>query len=572
MSKIKGFNIVAKMLKDAGVECVFAITGGHIGFLWPEFKKVGIEVYAVSHESMASYAAMGYAQASGKMGVVIATAGPGVTHAISGIVDSDIYDTPILFIGGASPASQNLEEQLQEYDTVSILKSCTKNARRCENVKQISNYLAVSIRNCHGFNPGPVYLEIPADTLQSDAIDQSEVTYPKKYMPNRRTGAAPSVVEEIADTIIDAKKPVILIGEGVQYGATDMTAFKELAEYLKIPTSTLLTNKGKFFSEKDPIFRIGFEAGTQADVILGFNYATDAEFGQWYINPDAKLISVSTDWNDIGLNGPCEIGVVGHCDIVARQILQCVKTKISERQDRAWPDFVWQKVKEDFQELYDKAFNSEMIPIHPARLTNEYIKFLNSEEGKDFVLNPCGGEILEWTRVNHRMLMNDSGSFPSRFFHGTKYGCIGSQLGALTGVWAATKRPILHVDGDGSFCENLSEVITYAKLGIPVIILISNNSNYEMISAIMRQAYPGDDIVDIANTIVPAGGGRFKFSALSEVIGGYGEEVENPEDIVPALKRAAATGLPSIINVYTEANDEVVSSITAAFPEALGVV
>lgn len=569
MAKIKGFNIVAKMLKDAGVECVFTITGGHITFLWPELEKLGIKVYAVSHESMASYAAMGYAQASGKMGVVIATAGPGVTHAITGIVDANIYDAPVLFIGGAAPASQNLAEQLQEYDTVSVLKACTKKARRCENVKQIANYLSISIRNCQGFNPGPVYLEIPSDVLQVDTVDEEEVIYPVDYFANRRTGAAPAVVDEIADMIIAAERPAMLIGEGVQYGAEDMIAFKELAEYLKIPTSTLLTNKGKFFSEKDPMFRIGFEAGIKADVILGFNYATDAEFGQWYVNPDAKLISISTDHDDIGLNMPCELGVVGHCDLIARQILDAVKRKVPEREDRTWADSVWEKAKEDFDSIYRNEFCSERIPVHPARLTNEYIKFLNSEEGKDFILNPCGGDILEWTRVYHRMLMDDAGAFPSRFFHGTKFGCIGSQLGELTGVWAATKRPILHVDGDGSFCENFSEIITYARIGIPVIILISNNSKYEMIASRVRTAYGEGDFVDIANGIVPAGGGMFKYSALAEVVGGYGEEVEKIEDIVPALKRAAEAGGISIICVHTEANNEVISPITASFYTAI---
>jgi len=571
MAKAKGFKIVTKVLKDAGVECVFGLTGGHVSFLWPEFEKNGIKVYPVSHESMASYAAMGYAQASGKMGVVIATAGPGVTHAITGIVDADVYDAPVLYIGGAAPASQNLEEQLQEYDTLSILKSCTKSARRCEHVEQIAKYLSVAIRNCQGFNPGPSYLEIPSDILSGDEIDEDSFEYPTNYTANRRTGASPEVVEEIADAIIAAEKPAILLGEGVQYGAQDMTAFKELAEYLKIPTSTLLTNKGKFFSEADPMFRIGFEAAREADVILGFNYALDAEFGLWYINPDAKLISISTDWDDIGLNGPVEIGVVGHSDIIARQILDCVKTKTEERTDRSWADAVWEKTVADFQPLKEGSFESDMLPVHPARFVNEYIKFLNSEEGKDFILNPCGGDILEWTRVNHRMLMDDAGSFPSRFFHGTKFACIGSQLGALTGVYAATKKPILHVDGDGSFGENFSEIVSYARNGIPVILLISDNSNYNMISAKVRMAYPGAPLVDVANAIKNPDGSRFKYSALAEIVGGYGEEVERPEDIVPALKRAAATGKPSIISVHTSDSNDALSPITLSFAAALGL-
>ena len=571
MVRIKGFNIVTKMLKEAGVECVFTITGGHVAFLWPELEKNGIKVYPVSHESMASYAAMGYAQATGKMGVVIATAGPGVTHAITGIVDADIYDVPVLFIGGAAPAGQNLQEQLQEYDTVSILKACTKSARRCESIAQVADYLSVSIRNCNGLNPGPAYLEIPSDIMSGHDIEASEVIYPIKYMANRRTGVSPNVADEIADMIIAAEKPAMLIGEGVQYGAQDMTAFEEIAKYLNIPTSTLLTNKGKFFSEKDPLFRIGFEAGTEADVILGFNYATDAEFGQWYVNPHAKLISISTDWDDIGLNGPCEIGVVGHSDIIARQILDSIKTKVPRREDSSWADSVWKKTEDDFTYLKENAFESDMRPVHPARMINEYIKFLNSDEGSEFILNPCGGDILEWTRNNHRMLMDDAGSFPSRVFHGTKFGCIGSQLGALTGLYAATKRPILHVDGDGSFGENFSEIISYARNGIPVIILLSNNSNYAMISAKLRLAYKGDPLVDVANAIVPADGGIFKYSALADIIGGYGEEIYEAEEIVPALKRAAATGKPSVISVITKDGTDVVSPITASFAAALGL-
>lgn len=101
MAEIKGYNIVAKMLKDAGVECVFTITGGHITFLWEEFEKLGIKVYPVSHESMASYAAMGYAQASGKMGVCNRYCRTGSYARYNRYRDSNIYDAPVLFIGGA---------------------------------------------------------------------------------------------------------------------------------------------------------------------------------------------------------------------------------------------------------------------------------------------------------------------------------------------------------------------------------------------------------------------------------------------------------------------------------------
>ena len=115
----------------------------------------------------------------------------------------------------------------------------------------------------------------------------------------------------------------------------------------------------------------------------------------------------------------------------------------------------------------------------------------------------------------------------------------------------------------------MSEIITYAKLGISVIILLSNNSKYEMIASRVRAKYGDEDMVNIANAIVPAGGGRFKYSALAEIVGGYGEEVDKIEDIVPALKRAAARGGISVISVHTEANMEVISPITASFYTAI---
>ena len=131
MAKVDGSVLAVKMLKDAGVECIFTLSGGHIFRLFHECEKAGIRVLDVKHEGAEAYAAMGYAQVTGKMGVVVATAGPGVTNTLTAIVDSQIYDVPVLLIGGGGAAKQELTETLQDFDVTSIFKQTTKFAKKC---------------------------------------------------------------------------------------------------------------------------------------------------------------------------------------------------------------------------------------------------------------------------------------------------------------------------------------------------------------------------------------------------------------------------------------------------------
>lgn len=545
--KIDGARITAKMLKDAGVECIFTLSGGHIYRIFQECEKLGIRVLDTKHEGAAAYAAMSYAQATGKMGVVVATAGPGVTNTLTAIVDSNLYDVPVLLIGGSGSAKQELTETLQDFDVTSIYKQGTKFAKRCMYTERIPDFLSTAIRACCSIAPGPAYLEIPLDVLEVIQVEEDDLQYPKNYMMNTRIAADQKTVEEISDMLITAERPAMLIGEGAQYFAEDMTAFKELAEYLQIPTSVTLTNKGKFFNEDKDLFRMGSFAAPKADVVIGFNFKTDMESGLSFVNPEAKWINVTTNALDIGLNRAVDIGVLGYSDLVARQILDCIKTK-AERKDRS--DWLKQISKETWAAMADldkTSFSSDRMPMHPARIAAEFFNFLNTE-GKEFIHSADGGDCLEWIRPYISLKMDDAGAFPNRFFHGTKFGCIGSQMGAVLGLWAATGRPIVHTTGDGSFGQYVGELITYAKHGMQVIVVVSNNQKYAMIKGFGSIATPFEDN-DIGQDISLPNGAPFHYEKYAEVWGGYGEHVDDPKDVVPAIRRAMETGKTSIIDV-----------------------
>ncbi len=547
MARIDGAVITAKMLKEAGVECVFTLSGGHIFRIFQECEKQGIHVYDVRNEMSAAYAAMAYAQASGKMGVVITTAGPGVTNTVTAMVDSKLVSAPVMLIGGAAAVRQELTETLQEYDTVSIMKPLTKWAGRCSRIENLPRYMSTAIRACRGLNCGPVYIEIPMDVLEYETLEEHDVIYPKNYLPNHRTGASPEAVAAIGDMLLSANHPVIMVGDGNQYYVQDKTAFSELAEYLMIPADFGWV-KGHFASEANFLFKLGLPAVAKADLLLLFNYSTELANASDF-SPSARIININTDSTKVGLNTQVAIGVTAHSDVVARQVLDYVKTKTEQRFDNPWLIELGKEGMAAIPLLDAMAFQrDDLTPMHPARLANEVQKFVNAE-GAEYCHVTDGGDCLTWEIMGTALKTEDPGAFPGRFFYGTKFAGIGFGFGVALGVYAATKRPILFSTGDGSFGQFIGEMLTYAKHKVPITVLISNDANFGMITAFAQNQTPLENN-DIGQVIGDCDGNLFRLEKIADAWGGYGEFVTDPEEIYPALVRASQTDKPSIVNVH----------------------
>lgn len=556
MAKIDGAVVVAKMLKDAGVEKIFTLSGGHIFRIFQECEKLGIEVMDVRTEGSGVYAAMAYAQASNKMGVFVATAGPGVTNVATAVADCKIFDIPLLVIGGGCAEKQVLSETLQEFDTVALMTPCTKWSKRCTRTDRIGDFLATAIRACTGMNPGPAYVEFPMDVLEATYLEEEEIRRPQNYVFTHRSGADPDVIPEIAEALIGAQKPALLVGEGAQFGCKDMSVFAELAEYLQIPTYINRTNKGKCGSEKKPLYRVGQLAAAQADVVLALNVKLD--FSEYVgINKEAKLISVHTNAQWIGLNKSADIGICAHSDVVAKQILACLREKNAKVEHRPWVDELEAARQTAHKRLDDIYFNNPAAPLmHPACVAREVMAFLN-DAGKEFCQVVDGGDCLLWEITGANYKMDDIGAHPNRFFYGTKLGTIGYGLGAAFGVWAATGRPVLLTMGDGSFGEYVGELYAYAKHGAQIIVLLSNDNNFGMIKGFALAHAKGEN-VDIAHILTPADETKqyFQYEKQAEAWGGHGEVVAEASGIVPALIRAKENGRPSIINVIVDCQEE----------------
>jgi acetolactate synthase-1/2/3 large subunit len=559
MAQVDGGRLFARALKKEGVEEVFALAGGHIMPIFYGCRAEGIEVVDFRHENAACNAADAYARVTGRPGIVITTAGPGVTHTVTAMSEALSQGVPLIQIGGASPVIEDETGPLQNLNTLEIMSTVSKWARKISHTQRIPEYVAMAYRHAFSSTPGPVYLEIGMDVLMK-TVEEDKVVFPEKYRAEAQPFGDPALIEKAAQMLVDAKKPAMIVGDHARFCAGGGEAVRELSEYLKMPVMTQPMSRGLFADEeKNPLFTLGFGVAG-ADVVLLLNVLNDyrvVKLKAPLIAPNARLIQVNPDVTKIGYNAPAEIGIVGGAGAVAGQLLQAVKNRTSKREDLSWPkeaELLAQFMDAEFQ----AGFKSDEIPMNPGRCACEVANFLK-DKGKDWTVVCDGGDAAQWIKAAVKARR------PGQILNMGPNGTIGTGAGFTIGAWAANRKPVLYYTGDGSFGFYPMEFDTFAKLGIPVVCVISNDSAWGMIKLSETLTNPGE-VNERGHCGVDLCHMR-PYEKMAVLWDGYGEQVCRPEDIVPAIERAAATGRPSIINV--EVNKQSMSPITKMFGYSL---
>jgi acetolactate synthase-1/2/3 large subunit len=560
MSKKDGAMILAQALKNEGVDKIFTLTGGHIYRVYQEAEKLGIDVVDCRHEGAAAYAAEGYALATGKPGVVILTAGPGVTNAMTQVADCMLGNVPVLFIGGASSTEHDLTEVLQEYDTLTMMKPNTVWSIEVQETHRIAEHIAVAFRNMMGGVPGPVYVEIPMDVLEVRKVDEETVKYPARSRTHARIFGDPAEVEKAADLLVNAQKPAMIIGDGAQFNCKNFGVFRELAEYLQMPTDISITNSGRFFNDDIPLLQVGGLGAAQADVLLLLSHKPNLAALDG-LSANAKLINVHRNHQHVGLNIPLDVGIIGYADAVAEQILDAVKARTKKIDSRPWIDELVNQ-REATAKILEPLMNNEAIPMHPARVAADVIRFLNNPDGQEYCYVCDGGDSVTWPLIL-KSFLGLRYNFPGRLFFSSYIGCVGASWGTLNGLYQALGRPILHSIGDGSFGQYIGELFTFAKFKIPYVCVIFNDGNWGMIKAFSMYDVPEENH-DIG-ALIKCGDGYFHYEAIAAAWGGYGICVKEPDKIIPAIQQAceaAKGGKPAIVNCLLECKKEFYSPAT----------
>ncbi len=555
MGTLDGGNIFGKALHNEGVKAAFVLCGGHIMPIFYGMRQANIEIIDMRHECAAVYAAIAYMRASGNLAVVVTTAGPGVANTPAGMIEAQSLGVPVLQIGGAVAMDHRDTGALQDMSTLTLMRSCSKWARKVTNAARIPEYVSMALRNAMDGAPGPVYLEVPTNILFDD-LEEEEVFFPKKEQARALPFGDPNLVDRAAGWLAEAQKPAVLVDDGAHLSMGDYApTLAQLCDRLKMPLGIAgRACRGMFGDEeKQPL--LNKNVVHNADVVLAMGCRFDFRLMSGkLIPPKAKVIQVHTDPRQIGYNLRADMGIVGGTGPVAHQILESLDKMGVKRENPSWAE----DVSKIGQSYFSKAFAAEGAPIHPARCAAEVAKFVETE-GRDWSVVCDGGEASVW--IGGAVKAHRPGQLHGSGANGT----IGTGPGLVIGAWTANRRPVLWYTGDGSFGFYAMEMDTMARLGIPVVCVISNDSAWGMIR--LAEKYIRPDEIEVNGHCHCDLAPMRAYEKMVHMWNGHGEVVKDAQEIIPAIRRAVQNGTPSIINV--EVDQVSISPYIAAYAQTV---
>lgn len=530
MAKIHGGQIIARALKNEGVDTLFTLTGGHIVPILDGCLQEGIDIVDVRHEQTAAHAAEAYTRLTGRLGVAAVTAGPGVTDTITGVATAYYGSTPMLVIGGRHLIRQELKGGLQEMDHTRLFHSITKWAATAWQVDRLADYVATAARHAFEGRGGPVFLDVPMD-VQFDMVEETAVRFPRSYRQSTGFGADAAALDEIVSKLGHAERVMIFAGAGSRDGGANRLA--DLADVIQAPTYVNSRARGSLPYGHDLLgSHLRSKAMAEADVVLALG--VDWDFRTAYgekISSEATVIQIDADAAKVGWNRAAHIGVVADPMTVVSQLVD--RASDLERADTpVWTKEIMDGEAAKFEEAQVAAAD-DSSPVMPQRFAKEVAEFF----GTDSIISVDGGDIVSTTA---RWLQT---STPGHVLDPGPFGTLGT--GAPYAIAAKTVFPektVGVVFGDGGFGFNGMEYDTMVRLGLPIIGVIGNDGVWSNIKTFHRMAYP--------DRLVATDLGVRPYHEMVKGLGGYGEFVDDPAEIRPALGRARESGLPSLINVH----------------------
>ncbi len=534
MAQVHGGKLVAQALKRHGITHVFTLCGGHIQAIYDGCLDVGIRVVDTRHEQTAGHAADGYARVTGRPGVALVTAGPGITDVVTAVANAQRAGVPMICIGGAGPKALCDMGSLQDMDSVTLMRPISKWSVQIPEARRIKEYIDAAFRIAQSNLPGPVYLEMPLDLLMNFASDEEPATAP--LSPPRPAGD-PDAVARAADLLARAERPAFVVGAQIRW-SEHRDFLRTFADSVRVPYFLNGMARGALPHAHECLFsRSRRQALKDADAVFVFGTPFDfrVDYGRpptW--NPAAKIVQVDLDGNEIGRNRAVDVGIQGDTGLVLRQLLQAGGNKEAP----TWLASIRaaeQKKRDEMQ----AELASDASPPNPLRVCAEIGKRLGKEDvvvgdGGDFVATAAYTIPLEWPQ-----LWMDPGPL----------GTLG--IGPGYAMAAALVRPharTVIVYGDGSFGLNGLEFEAMARQKIPVIAVIGNDAAWMQIRRGQVAMYGEDRSVATALEYT-------RYEKVVEAVGGRGFWVERMDDLGPALDAAFAADAPACVNVKIASSD-----------------
>jgi thiamine pyrophosphate-dependent acetolactate synthase large subunit-like protein len=527
--EVDGSYLVARTLKEEGVEHLFFLMGGPNYEIINNSEDFGIKTIDFRHEQAASMAAHGYARVTGRPGVTTAASGPGTLNLLTGQYTAFVDCAPMITLGGAGPISDFGRDGFQEIDQVGIFEPVSKAVMRPTDPARYPEQVSAAFRTATSGRPGPVYIDCNEDVLYGK-VDEADAAAPPRAVGRARPSGDPDLVRQAVKLLSEASSPMIFAGGGVWWSQ----AYDELRQFVErtgIPFYTSPMSRGLLPDDHEmsfPAARSG--AFRQADVVLvvGTRFNWMMTFGN-RIAPTSKIIQIDIHGAELGHNRSIDIGIEGDAKAVLKQMIDEVgRSGFESKAESKWIETLRQ-ADLDRRERVAPLENSEQRPIHPLRLCKE----LRDVMDRDAILAVDGNEILHYGRQSVPTY------FPGHRLNSGPSGCMGVGLPYAIGAKIAKpEKQVVALHGDGSLGMNIQDFDTAVRHNLPIVIVVSNNEGWTARVEGIRK--PGREL------------GFTRFDKVAEALGGYGELVEDPNDIRPALERAFDAGVPAIVNVRTD--------------------
>lgn len=535
MGRLTGGQLVAKALRQEGVEAIFTLAGGHIMDIYSGCIDEGIRIIDVRHEQSAVHAAEAWTRLTGVTGVAVVTAGPGVTDAVTGVANAFRNQTPLLVIGGQAPLGQYLMGGLQELDHVSLMRPITKLSMSMPETGRIPELLGMAIREAYNGRPGPVFVEIPVDILDA-AVDAGGILFPKKYRSEGRMPGDPVLIQQAADLLSRASRPALLAGSQVWH-CRAVDALNDLAEKLQVPVYLNGAARGCMPAESPYYFsRSRKQALSRADVavVIGTPFDFRLAYGK-RISSGAKIIQIDLDYSELGHNREVDIGIQGDAGSVLAAMALAAS---ASGRDPSWLAELRQ-IEDERRQQDQPHMYSDAVPIHPLRLAREIQEFMS----EDAVFIADGGDVVT---MSAGVILPRK---PGRWLDPGPLGTLG--VGTPFAIAAKAALPsseVFVLFGDGAFGLTGFDYDTLVRFAMPVIGILGNNAAWNQVRYGQVEKFGGRK-GDAANLLTP-----LRYDMVIEAMGGYGENVVEPSRIRPALERARASGKPALLNVMVDRN------------------
>jgi len=542
---LTGAEILIKSLLDEGVETIFGYPGGAVLNIYDELYKYKDKLHHVltCHEQGASHAADGYARATGKVGVCLATSGPGATNLVTGIATAYMDSIPMVAITGNVAKSLLGKDSFQEVDITGITMPITKHNYIVRDVNELQNIIKEAFHIAQDGRPGPVLIDIPkditADKTQYTKLIPKEVVRKSEYITDK-------ALQEAVELINQSKKPFIFAGGGVGIsGAT--SELINFAEKIGAPVSTSLMCMAEFPNDHELYTgMIGMHgtkasniAATKCDLLitLGARFSDRVISNQNHIK-NAKILQIDVDPAEINKNIKVDTCIVGDLKLALDKLMPLIQEKKNEE----WLSTI-NKLKEDKKILSDSETTPELL-----------FDKLNELNDGSFIISTEVGQHQMWAAQYFKF--KDERTFITSGGLGTMGYGLGAAIGAQIGM--PSKR-VINIAGDGSFGMNCNELVTAVKNRLPLIQIVMNNNCLGMVrqwQGLFYEERYSETTLDRPTDYVK----------LAEAFGAKAFRITKPDQIDDILRKALDSDGPVLIDYLVNSDKKVFPMVAPGAP------